>query len=159
MDFNEEDIDLDSYIEPSQFREKLNILIQQLPSILEDFKKYFIFYNKNPEYDEYQQMFENIKLNLNEINSNLFVLSNDVENATENLNKKLFALNILINKERKKNKVLKNKLGIIEDKSNTSHELISNYEEIYNSYYLRNWSLFFSIIIVMLTIKNIYNKS
>ena len=158
MEYSEKDVDLDNYKKPSQFKEKLEVLKQQLPSILEDFKKYFIFYNKNPEYPEYQQMFENIKSNLNQLNSQLFVISNDVESSTDDLNKKLFALDILIKREKKKNRELKRKLGLIEHKNNASTEMISNFEEIYDSQYLHNWGLFFSIIIAGFVIKNIYVK-
>ena len=56
----------------SQFTTKLETLQNQLPAILEDFKKYYVFFKKNPEYPEYQQMFQNIKGNLNTINSDLF---------------------------------------------------------------------------------------
>jgi hypothetical protein len=60
---------------PKIFISKLHALHEQLPHILEDFIKYYIFYNKNPDYPEYSQMFANIKGNLNTINSNLFILS------------------------------------------------------------------------------------
>jgi hypothetical protein len=162
MDYTEKNIDLDllldNYKNPLEFKEKVESLKQQLPSILEDFKKYYIFYNKNPEYPEYQQMFENIKSNLNKISSQLFVLSNEVETGTDDLNQKLFALDILINIEKKKNRELKKKLGIIGHKNNATSEMIDNYEEIYESQYLRNWALFFSIIFAGLTIKNVYTK-
>ena len=69
-----------------QFTEKLQTLQSQLPSILEDFKKYYVFYNKNPEYPEYQQLFQNIKGNLNSVNAELFTLSNDVQSNTDKLN-------------------------------------------------------------------------
>jgi hypothetical protein len=46
---------------PSEFTNKLGTLQNQLPAILQDFQKYYVFYTKNPEYPEYQQMFQNIK--------------------------------------------------------------------------------------------------
>ena len=72
MDYKEE-TEFNNYKESSIFKEKLETLNNQLPAILDDFKKYYVFYNKNPEYSEYQQMFENIKSNLTKINSDLFV--------------------------------------------------------------------------------------
>jgi len=162
MDYTEKNLDLDllldNYKNPLEFKEKIELLKQQLPSILEDFKKYYIFYNKNPEYPEYQQMFENIKSNLNKISSQLFVLSNEVETGTDDLNQKLFALDILIKIEKNKNRELKKKLGIIGHKNNATSEMIDNYEEIYESQYLRIWALGFSIIFAGLTIKNVYTK-
>ena len=159
MVFPTENIDLSNYPTSEQFTEKLQALQEQLPAILEDFKKYYVFYNKNPEYDEYRQMYENMKNNLNKINSDLFVLSNDVSSNTDELNKQLFYLNDLIEQEKQKNKMLKRKLGIVENKSNAADEMITNFREIYESDYLRNWALFGCIIVGGLVIKNIYTKS
>jgi len=149
---------LDDFEKPIQFRQKLETLQSQLPAILNDFKKYYVFFNKNPEYPDYEQMFQNIKGNLNNINSELFTLSNDVQSNTDKINEKLFALDILIRKEKKTNRELKKKLGIVEHKSAASNELISDYKEIYESGYLRNWALFLSIVVAGFTISKVYKK-
>ena len=60
---DDEDI-TDNFKTPGIFDEKLQTLNQQLPAILDDFKKYYVFFNKNPEYPEYQNSFENIKGNM-----------------------------------------------------------------------------------------------
>ena len=152
-------IQTDNLRNPDDFREKINTLQSQLPAILSDFTKYYVFFNKNPEYPEYERMFENIKGNLNNINTELFALSNDVQYNTEELNKKLLALNVLIEKEKRKNKELKLKLGIVEYKNNAATELIYDYKEMYESEYLRNWALFFSVIVVGITISKTFSSS
>ena len=155
MGFPDENIDLSNYPTPEQFTERLQTLQQQLPAILEDFKKYYVFYNKNPEYDDYRQMFENMRANLNKVGADLFVLSNEVSSNTDDLNKKLFDLNTLIEQEKQKNRELKIKLGIVGSKSAAADEMNSNFREIYESKYLRNWGLFACIIVSGLVIKNI----
>ena len=147
---------MNSFEEPQTFTQKLETLQSQLPSILDDFSKYYVLFNKNPEYPEYQQSFQYIKSNLNNINSNLFTLSNDVQKNTDKINETLFALDFLIKKEKEKNRQLKLKLGIVEHKNNAASELIYDYKEMYESGYLRNWALFLSIIVVGFTIKKIY---
>lgn len=151
---NDEDIS-DNFKTPGIFKENLQTLNQQLPAILDDFKKYYIFFNKNPEYPEYQNAFENIKGNMNKLSSDLFMLSNDVQSSTGELNKKLFALNILIKKEKERNRQLKLRLGIVQHKNNAATELISDYKNMYSEEYLRNWSLFVSIIIIGVSISKI----
>jgi hypothetical protein len=143
---------------PAIFNEKVETLNQQLPAILGDFKKYYVFYNKNPENQEYQNSFENIKSNLNKVNSDLFILSNDVQASTNELNKKLLELNMLIQQEKEINKELKLKLGIVEHKNNAATELLHDYKYIYSEEYLRNWALFVGILIVGLSIAKI-NKN
>jgi len=144
----EQDNLMDDLTKPPVFLSKINTLKEKLPSILDDFKKYYIFYNKNPEYTEYQQMFENIKSNLQSINSELFMTSNNIEKDTESINDRLQKINILIQKEKMKNQQLKKKLGIVEKKYNGSDELISDYKEMYNLDYLNNFALLFGVILL-----------
>jgi hypothetical protein len=144
---DDEDI-TNNFKTPGIFKEKLQTLNKQLPAILDDFKKYYVFFNKNPEYPEYQTSFENIKGNMTKLSSDLFMLSNDVQSSTNELNKKLFALNVLIQEEKERNRDLKLSLGIVEHKNNAATELISDYKNIYSEEYLRNWALFISILII-----------
>jgi hypothetical protein len=151
---DDEDI-TNSFKTPGIFKEKLQTLNKQLPAILDDFKKYYVFFNKNPEYPEYQNSFENIKGNMNKLSSDLFMLSNDVQSSTDELNKKLFALNVLIQEEKKRNREIKLKLGIVEHKNSAATELIYDYKNMYSEEYLRNWALFVSILIIGTSISKI----
>ena len=130
------------------FLNKLNILKEQLPSILDDFKKYYVFYNKNPENNEYQQMFENIKTNLNSINSQLFIIKNNVQTKTNEINKNMISLNKIIQNDKKINTDLKNKIRSVYGKNYSTSELIDDYNKMYDIEYLRNWALFLNIIVV-----------
>jgi len=138
------------------FLNKLNILKEQLPSILDDFKKYYVFYNKNPENNEYQQMFENIKNNLNNINSQLFMIKNNVQSETDKVNKNMVYLNKLIQNDKEINIDIKEKLRRIYDKNYSTSELISDYNKMYDMEYLRNWALFLSIILVCITVSRVF---
>lgn len=156
MDLHDTKEITNTFPDSSKFREKIATMNSQLPSMLDDFKKYYVFFNKNPDYPEYQQMFQNIQSNLNKMNSDMFMLSNDVQSSTNTMNKTLFKLDILIKEERKTNRRLRAKLGIVEPKINASSELISDYMEMYDSGYLRNWGLFLSIFVVMGIISKMY---
>ena len=144
----QQDNSIDDLTKPQVFLSQINTLKEKLPSILDDFKKYYVFYNKNPEYNEYQQIFENIKGNLQNINSELFMTTNNIEKDTESINDRLQKINALIAKEKIKNRQLKKRLGIVEKKYNGSDELISDYKEIYNLDYLNNFALFFGVILL-----------
>lgn len=143
----------------SQFTNKLETLQNQLPAILQDFKKYYVFFTKNPEYPEYQQMFQSIKGNLNTINSDVFTLSNSVQSTTDFVNTKLVKLYDLIKSEQETNRELKRKLGIVENEINASSELISDYKQMYSSEYLKNWGLFFSILVAVSIISKTYKNN
>jgi hypothetical protein len=138
------------------FLSKISVLSNQLPAILDDFKKYYVFYNKTPDYDEYKRMFDNIKSNVNTTNSSLINIDKSVDSTTEDINKKLEALNKLIRRERAKNVLLKRRLGREEEKYNGTDEMIHNYKEMYELNYLRNWAMFIGILMVSFTIGRVF---
>jgi hypothetical protein len=150
--------DITDYPSSSQYKENLVTLKSKLPAILTDYQKYYVLNKQHPGNTEYQQMFQNIQSNLNDITSTLFILSNDAQSNTNKINEQLLSLNRYINDEKKKNKTLKSQLNIVEDNNNASTELITNYMEMYDSGYLRNWALFFSILIAGTFISKIFKN-
>lgn len=146
------------FMNPEQFNEKLNELNGAVNLILDEFKKVYVISKMNPTNEEYQQQYANIVSGLNQIQSNLFSKSNDVQVNINNISKAMLALDFQIKQEREKNKELKRKLGIIENKTNASSEMINNYTQIYDERYLRNWALGLSTIICMITIGSLYKK-
>ena len=128
----------------------IKTLEEKLPAILDDFKKYYIFYNKTPTYNEYQTIFENLKSNLDSINSELFDISTKVENSSQFISDQLLKMNILIEKEKSKNTTLQSNTYDLNNKYHGSKEMIIEYKQIYNNKYIRNISLFVGIFIGVL---------
>ena len=149
---------VNNYENPKKFSQKLVSLKQQLPSILDDYNKYSVFYNKNPDYNEYQQSFDRIQGNLNQLNSELFMLSNNVQTETDEVNKYLNQLNKLITIEKSIRSDLKKQLGNVKSDKNATTEMIDNYKEMYNNGYLRNWGLLLSIILAGFAISKVYSS-
>jgi len=141
-----------------QHEEKLKDLDSGINILLDEFKKVYVITRMNPNNQEYQQQFQSITNSLSEILSKLFVISNDVQVNINDINKNLFELNDLIKNERDKNRELKRKLGMIENTSNASSEMISDYKNIYNYNYLRNWSLLISSLLCIGAIGIIYKQ-
>ena len=149
---------VNNYENPEKFSQKLESLKQQLPHILDDYNKYSVLYNKNPDYNEYQQSFNRIQGNLNQLNSELFMLSNNVQSETDNINKYLNQINTLISIEKTTRTDLKKQLGNIESENNATTEMIINYKEMYNNDYLRNWGLLLSIVLAGYAISKVYSS-
>jgi actin-related protein len=131
-----------------KYKEELNVLNEKFYSILDDFKKYYIFFNKNPEVDEYQQMFSNIKDNIESINSKLFTVNTNLQQTIDDINIKIQQINVEIQKEKTKNTELKNNVGIVNNKRTSSGILIDNYKELYNNTYYFNITIVFGILIL-----------
>lgn len=147
-----------NYEDPEEYMEQLNQLSGSIDLVLAEFSKIYLLYKMNPNNPEYQQQFNNIVFNINQIQSKLFSISNSVQVSIDEITQKLLEINILIDIEREKNIELKKKLGMIEDKNNSASEMIYNYKQMYNINYLRNWALFFSICLCVFTISKVYKK-
>ena len=133
------------HLNTEQYIEKINLLKENSTFILDEFKKLYVINKMHPENEEYQYQYENVVSNIIQLDINVF-------------NKKLVELNISIEREKKHNIELKRKLGIVEHKNNSSTEMINDYKEIYNKYYLQNWSIVLSTLLCIYTISVIYKK-
>ena len=159
MEYTDEQQFMAQFIKPEFFTERVKTLEQQLPPILDEFNTYFVLYNKTPNYPEYENIFNNIKQNLNSLGASLFMVSNDVDTNIDNINKAFKALDILINRERKRNRELKRRLGIVESEANSSNEMIHDYNQMYDEDYVRNWGLFLSTVVVGISISKMFTFS
>jgi len=66
-----------------QFEEKINNIKNQFFSALDDFKKYYVYYNKNPEVNEFQNYYVNSKGQLQTMSRDLFMTSNNIDKNIE----------------------------------------------------------------------------
>lgn len=144
---SEDNINSKEFENPEQLKEKLNQLHSKLPFILEEFQKSYILYNKDTENNEYQQIFETSKNNLEGLNSELFMVENKIHTDIDKLNKKLIELNIKITEDKIENTILKKKLGLVEVGINSTDVMIHNYKENFDLLYLRNCGMLFAIIV------------
>lgn len=134
---------------------KLRILKVQFFIVLEEFKKYYIFYNKNPEYQEYATMFFDKKTQVQNINSQLFMKTNEIEQETSKLNDVIKKLDKAIAVEKIKNIVLTKKYAKINGTNNGSFEMVDDYKEIYKKLYFSNITLILGILLTaFLLVKN-----
>ena len=151
---------LDETVQPFEFNNKINTLQEKLPTILDDFKKYYVFFNKNPTYSEYQKIYENLNGNLNAIGNELLTMTNQIEENTKNIGEFLLKLNQSIEKEKNKNVKLKSIESNINNSYNGSRVMINEYKETYNLKYYNNILMFIGIIISGTTLIKVFgNKS
>jgi hypothetical protein len=149
---------INNFTKTNKYKEKIDELDSGINLLLDEFKKLYVITKMHPTNEEYQTQYQNIINNLATVLTKLFSVSNDVQINIDNLNKKLFEVDVLIREEREKNEKLKRKLGIVENKSNAASEMISDYKNIYDKRYLRNWSLLLSSILCMVAIGTLFKK-
>ena len=66
-----------------QFDEKIDSIKEQFFSALDDFKKYYVYYNKNPEVNEFQNYYATSKGQLQTMSKDLFLTTNDIDKNIE----------------------------------------------------------------------------
>lgn len=145
----EESLNLDNFTKPDVFLTKVRTLQESLPHVLDDYIKYHVLFNKDTTVDEYQNYYNNVKSNLQKLNSDLFVVTNYVEKNTESINSALIDLYPLIEGEKIKSQELKRKLGKVENEQSGSDEMISDFKDMYNLQYLTNFAMFGGIVVVL----------
>jgi hypothetical protein len=138
------------------FKDKINDLDSGINILLDEYKKLYVLVGVNPNNQEYQQQYQNMVNNLDSVMSKLFSVSKDIQVNVNNVNKTLVEYDILIKEEKKINNDVKTTLGIVENENNAASEMISDYKDIYEKRYLRNWSLILGSIIGLIAISRVY---
>ena len=146
-------------VKPSELKNKVTTLQEQLPPILDDFKKYYVFINKNPTFNEYQTIYANLTNNINSISTKLLTISKNVMKYLQSLNNGLFKLNGLIKIEKDKNIQFKSTQSSINNKYNGSKIMIDEYKKIYNENYIKNILMFVGIIISIIILIKVFRSN
>ena len=149
---------VNKFVNPETFKENLFSLQQQLPPLLDDYNSAYSLCQNNPTNSEYQQQYETSLSNLNQLNSNLFLLNNAVESNSDNVMVLLNELNLKIKSVKKTNIDLKKKIDLSESNNMATTEMIINYKQLYTGSYLKNWSLLLSILLAGAAIKIVFNN-
>ena len=133
--------------EANIFDEKIKGIKNSFFSALDDFKKYYVYYNKNPEVAEYQNFFTTSKGQLQEINSDIFVITNNIKNNMTMLNTEIKAISNNLNHEKDLNVELLSLIDNIQTTEDGSAIMIDDAKDEYNRQYYKNWELFIGIIV------------
>lgn len=129
-------------------KEKIKNLKKSFLLALKDFKQNYINYNLNNDVDEYKNIFFTSKSQLQELNSQLYDLTEQIKNKillnhknNENEIKSLSESNELFN-------LTTSELQNAKDKSRASNTLNDDYQDMYDIQFYKNFQLIFGIIIL-----------
>ena len=136
----------------SNYRTRVDDLQKQMPSVLDDYKKIYVEYNKSPENN--QRSYDTIGGNLTNLNVQLRKIQVEVDADITNFNNDMSEINKKISDNKNKNIEYKELLGDTTYKSNSADIMYNDYKELYESAYLKNWALLMGVIVsVALTIR------
>jgi hypothetical protein len=131
-----------------QIEDKIDNIRNQFFSALDDFKKYYVYFNKNPEVNEFQNYYANSKGQLQSMTSELFLTTNNIDKSIDMLNSQMQSVTVKLTDEKKLNIQLKKILKDLYNTKEGSEELIDDSKEEYNQQYFYNWELIMGIFIV-----------
>jgi hypothetical protein len=133
----------------NNYNEQIDTLQSQFQSALTDYKNAYVLYNSNPDFNEYKSTFFSIQQNLQNMNSKLFILVNDIEKSIDDLNYDVSTTNSDIDQEKIKYKTLGDKLKLASGETGSMEIMINNYKDEYFYKYVKNTTTILGICITM----------
>lgn len=140
------------------FKEKINSINSQFFSALDDFKKYYVYYNKNPEVNEFQNYYSSSKGQLQSLSGNLFLTTNNIDKSIDDLDNSMSEIAIDLEKEKELNKKMSDILNNLQNTKNGSQILIDDSKTEYNIQYYENIELLVGIFIVGGLLATLFKK-
>jgi hypothetical protein len=132
----------------NKFDEKIKNIKNSFFSALDDFKKYYVYYNKNPEVDEYQNFFATSKGQLQGFNSEIFLVTNNIQKNIKSLDEEMKIISNKLKDEKGLNEELLKLINQIQTTEDGSATMIHDAKEEYNIQYYKNWELFIGILVL-----------
>lgn len=129
-----------------QFNEQINNIKSQFFSALDDFTKYYVYYNKNPEVDEFQNYYANSKSQLQTMSKDLFLTTNNIDKNIEFLDNEMLNISIKLENEKKINTEMTELINNLQNTQNGSEILIDDSKTKYNIQYYKNVEIFIGIL-------------
>lgn len=133
----------------NKFNEKIKTIKGSFFAALDDFTKYYVFYHKNPEVDEFQNYFANSKGQLQQLNSDMFLLTNNIQQKIKELDLEMRIVSHKLNDEKELNGELLKLVNRIQTTQDGSAVMIDDAKDEYNIQYYKNWELFMGIAILL----------
>jgi hypothetical protein len=130
-----------------QYNNKIKDLSNTFFYVLDDLKKYYVYFHLHPESNEYQNFYETSKSQLQQIMIQMFTIGKNIQLDIESINEQMIQLQDRIKYERVNSNKLSNMSNNIEMSNNGSNVLINDAKKLYNVQYLNNIELFIGILI------------
>ena len=157
MDNNINNINNNSKLgEAQQFDEKITTIKQQFFSALDDFQKYYVYFNKNPEVNEFQNYYASSKGQLQNMSRDIFLTTNKIDKIIEELIKEMKEVSIKLENEKTLNSKLTGRLQNLEKTQNGSEIMLDDSKTAYNIQYYKNWQMCIGIIGLTILILKMY---
>lgn len=129
--------------------EKINTLQSQFSSVLDDFKKYYVYYHKNPEVSEFQNYYENSKSQLASLTQDMGNVKNGIVAFLERLEQETAATASQLSQEKQTYAKLTKRKEDVVGTENGSEILVEDAKHRYNRQYYDNVEMVVGIALLI----------
>jgi hypothetical protein len=144
----------------SKYTDKLVALHDQLPGLLEQYKKDFVLYNVNPtNSNNVQSIFFSDRNNIQTAFNNLFAVIQNIQKDLTDIDASTNILNSNIQKERTNYKKSNQQLALYNGKIDTAGVMKDDYTLRYFNMYVSNITLFIGICLAGTIMFRVFRKS
>jgi regulator of replication initiation timing len=123
------------------YYDKLNTFSQKFPEILDDFKRNYVIFNQHPEFQEYSNAFSSSKSAASSVNKDLFMLTNDLQQNINTLNKQGDSITDELDELKTTNEELKRKLSSNDGTNTAADGMNDDAKEQFKYQYIKNLSM------------------
>jgi len=141
-----------------QLYSKIKIIIEKLPGLLEEYKKYFIFFHKNPEIAEYQQIYVQYKSQIQNTNKELTALGENIEQKILQINKNISKENVMLTDKKQHFKEIIMGFDHYQGALLGADQMKDDFNTLYNNQYYKNVQIIYGIGIVGFVITFLMKK-
>lgn len=116
---------------PDKFKKKLDELSQRFNLVLEGWERNYVAYKTYPGYQDSENLFEREQSNIDQTNSQLFLLKNNIEDSSKKLNDTIQKKDRTINSLKVKNVNLSKIFQSIDGSELASAEMVKDFGSEY----------------------------
>lgn len=138
--------------------ERIEAIKSIFKSVLDDYKKYYVFYHAHPEVNEYQNYYLQTKTQLNNLAKELFEISKTIHIKIDELSDETSDVYNNLKEERFNYDELSKKINSLTGTKNGSEILINDFKEKYNEQFYNNVELFLGVLIVGFAMKYTFSS-
>ena len=143
---------------PDIITEKLNTYKDKFYSMLDDFSNSFINYKLYPGYSENENIYSTNKSNLESIQANIFIATNNANQNIENLHEYIDDLHKKLTKEKNKHSILQKKMHQTGSSSDGSGLLIDETNDLYKLQRITNIGMVIGILATLLLLFKVFSN-
>ena len=131
------------------YQEQINNKANSFLSALDDFKKYYVYYNKNPEVQEYNKNFTDSKEQLQTLSSDVFEITNTIQRKIEEKNRAMSGIEMKLKRQKVISQEQEKAVNNLKSVQVGSSVMIDDSKTDYIFNYYKNLEIFIGILILL----------